>query len=208
MSTTATLPAWHDPYCDDPVASQSWIKIKLAAADRALLLETQAEYAGLMQQLSKKNPTDTGKNKWVSLRAEYAKNRDPEILAELDRVGERGQILALEVRARNHMLHSEAAKIATRKNCGPVYARVFEAALGQVLEKIHECERVERQAAETVNLPYTPSPLLRSLAKLAGYLKTNATNYSNPADATGLPPPSTALGDLWQGIREPRKGDK
>jgi hypothetical protein len=79
--------------------------------------------------------------------------------------------------------------------------RTLEAATAEVLERVYDVEKTEREANELMATPYTPSPLLKSLCALAVVLANQAESYrANAGEQNHLPPPSQALEQIWPAI--------
>jgi hypothetical protein len=191
---TVKLPEWYKRLGDQsPVASaKGWLRLKIASGDREILLEAQREHDALLRQIPPGNPSDLAKQRWRGLRDEYARTHDARILDQIDEVGHKGEALAAELRSRKHLIRDSARKVAATKNCGPIYVKIFEAATEVVLERIRNTEKVEREASEILDAPYSPSSLLKSLAGNA---------YREPAsDPNYLSPPANVLGELWPAI--------
>lgn len=94
-----------------------------------------------------------------------------------------------------------ARAIAAKRNCAPIYCRIFQAAIEHVLERVRDTERAEREANEILGTPYCPSQALKGLAALASYFTTEVNVYRDFDQSTPhLLPPSQALGDLWPAI--------
>lgn len=202
-TTTAKLPPWFDRYNPAPTASpRGWLNLKIANGDRETLIQTQREYEAVMREMPAGNPRDLAKARWRTLREEYRRTSDARILDQLDELGEQGATLATELYARKHVIRDSARRVAAAKNCGPIYVKVFEAAVEIILERVADTERAEREANEILDVPYSPSGLLKGLASLASYFKTQAECYRESAgDLNYLAPPAQALGpELWASV--------
>ena len=203
MTSTIALPPWFQRWNQFPVASGSWVIVKLPSHERSVLVATQEAWTELMVSLPRANVA--GKERWLQLRQQYAATRNPALLAELDQIGERGTILTEQLRTRSHAIKDAARRLAHERGCGVIYARVFRLAFGIVLERLAIDEKAQRQMCAVTKIVFQPSEIMWSLANLGVHYQTNAEAYgqeTTEGDPALLPVPSHALGDLWRGIKE------
>src|SRR5262245_42969401 len=129
MTNTTALPAWFKKWNQFPIASGNWIAIRLPENERAILLSTQKAFNELMAFMPREHPSTEGKRRWSAARATYAKTHDEAALAELDRIGERGQILAGQLRERIHAIRDAGRRLAAARGCKAIYCHVFKLAV-------------------------------------------------------------------------------
>lgn len=189
------FPPWFDPRNREAPGMNvpTWLELKIDKADRDRLVNAEQEFDDLLSQQSKDYPDNVGRKEWERVRQEYSRTANAELLKRLDEVGYKGVTLAAQTRERNQFIWERAGRIATEKDCAPIYSKVFEQAAGQMLEHIGKLEGTERLAA--AGNKYAPSDWLRRLTSLAAWFAAQAHHYHN--NENRVQEPRSALSTLW-----------